>query len=84
MAEGIAVEVEDGLARIEFLDRSKKGDTVAALLKAGGRGAMKIDSGGTRRTYIVPEAVAESVGLIDAPKPRRKTSTAKAKTDTTS
>lgn len=84
MAEGIQVEVADGFARIEFLDKSKRGDGVAALLKAGGPGMIDVDTSGSRKTYIVPESIAEQAGLIDAPKPKRRTSTAKAKTDTTS
>lgn len=75
MAEGISVEVENGLARIEFLDKSKRGDGVAALLRAGGPGLIDVDTSGARKTYIVPENIAEDAGFIDAPK---KTATKKA------
>ena len=68
MAEGISVEVEGGFARIEFLDKSKRGDGVAALLRAGGPGLIDVDTSGARKTYIVPENIAEEAGFIDAPK----------------
>lgn len=83
MAEGIQVEVADGFARIEFLDKSKRGETLRSLLDAGGPGMIDVDTSGTRKAYIVPESVAEQAGVIDAPK-RRSTRTTKAKTEATS
>lgn len=79
MAEGISVEVENGFARVEFLDKSKRGDGLAALIRAGGPGLIDVDTSGARKTYIVPESIAEEAGLIDAPKKAaaKKTSTAK-------
>lgn len=84
MAEGIQVEVADGFARVEFLDKSKRGDGLAALIKAGGPGLIDVDTSGSRKTYIVPESVAEDAGLIDAPKPKRAaTRTTTKKNETT-
>jgi hypothetical protein len=74
--DGIQIEVADGFARIEFLDKSKRGETLAKLIDVGGPGLIDIDTGGARKTYIVPESVAQDAGLINAPK---KTSTAKKK-----
>lgn len=64
--EGIVVEVEDGIARIEFEDKSLKGVTVGLLTDIAGPHGVKVDTGGTRRTYIVTEAVAFEAGLLDA------------------
>lgn len=74
MADGIQIEVEDGVARIEFLDKSKRGDALAALIAAGGPGLIDVDTSGTRKTYIVPESIAEQAGLME-PKtaPAKKT-----------
>jgi hypothetical protein len=64
MSEGIQVEVEGGFARIEFLHPSKYGNTLTALLEAGGSGLIDVDTSGTRKTYIVPESVAQQAGLL--------------------
>lgn len=77
MAEGIQIEIEDGFARIEILDGAKRGDTVAALLAVGGSGLVDVDTSGTRKTYIVPESIAEQAGLLTVAKKTR----AKAKTE---
>jgi hypothetical protein len=72
MTEGISVEVENGSARIEFLDGSLRGETLARLLEVGGPQAIRPETrGGDRKSYIVPEHVAMSAGLITPPKPRR-------------
>lgn len=82
MDTGIQVVVEDGFARIEFLDKSKKGATLAALIAAGGTEMIDLDTSGTRRTYIVPESIAVQAGLLDdvpvekAPVRRRRASSA--------
>lgn len=73
MNEGVQVEIEDGFARIEFLDKSKRGAVLAELLRVGGPGLIDVDTGGTRKTYIVPESVAIDAGLIEPPKPKRTT-----------
>lgn len=66
MPEGISVVTADGFATIEFLDSGKdrRGEVVAKLIEAGGTANIKIDTGGSRRSYIVPEAVAEKAGLL--------------------
>lgn len=70
--EGIQVEVEDGFARIEFLDRSLRGKSLAALLAVAGPGMIDVDTSGTRKTYIVPESIAAQAGLIEAePEPAK-------------
>lgn len=62
--EGITIEVADGFARIEFLDKSKRGETLTKLLEVGGPGMIDTDTSGARRTYIVPESIAAQAGLI--------------------
>lgn len=71
--EGVQVEVEDGFARIEFLDPAKRGTTVAKLLEVGGPGLIDVDTrSGRRKIYRVPESIAEQAGLIDD-KPKKVT-----------
>ena len=78
---GIQIEIADGFARIEFLDPSKRGDTLAALLDAGGPELMDVDTSGVRRTYIVPESIAVQAGLLGGdPAPPRKRAPRKPKT----
>lgn len=77
MAEkGIQVEVADGFARIEFLDKELRGATLTKLLEAGGPGLIDVDTSGTRKTYIVPESIARDAGLIQ----QRRTATKRAST----
>lgn len=69
MAEGIAIEVEGGFARIEFLDKTKRGDALAALLRVGGPGMIDIETRtGPRKVYVVPESIAVEAGLLAPPK----------------
>lgn len=83
--EGLQIEVADGFARIEILDGSKRGDTLAALLAVGGSGLVDVDTSGTRKTYIVPESIAEQAGLLSTPiqdpAPKKVSRTAKTKTE---
>ncbi|MBF6070148.1 hypothetical protein [Nocardia farcinica] len=73
MNEGIAIEVQDGAARIEFLDGSLRGETLARLLEVGGPHAIRVETrGGDRKGYIVPEHVAVSAGLLTPPKTSRR------------
>ena len=65
MAKGVEVTITDGVARIEFTDKAAKDAALPKLLEAGGPEAIKLDTGGTRRTYIVDEAVAVKAGLVD-------------------
>jgi len=65
MAKGVDVTIVDGKARIEFTDKAAKDAALPKLLDAGGPNAVTLDTGGTRRTYIVDEAVAMKAGLVD-------------------
>lgn len=65
--EGIQVEVEDGFARVEFLDSRLRGKGIAALLAVAGPGMIDVDTSGTRKTYIVPESIAAQAGFIGPP-----------------
>lgn len=66
MADGIAIEVEGGFARIEFLDKTKRGDALAALLRVGGPAMIDVDTrSGPRKVYIVPESIAAEAGLLE-------------------
>lgn len=69
--KGISVEVEDGFARVSFIDRSLRGSTLTKLLEVGGPGLIDVDTSGSRKVYIVPESIAVQAGLIDAP-PKKK------------
>lgn len=73
MAEGIFAEVQDGFARIQFIDPAVRGPALAALLAVGGPDLIDVDShSGSRKIYIVPESVAQEAGLLDvAPEPKK-------------
>jgi hypothetical protein len=65
-AEGILVEVVDGFARIQFMDRSKTGSGLAALIAVGGAELIDVDTRSEpRKVYIVPESIAVEAGLLD-------------------
>jgi hypothetical protein len=83
MAEGILAEVEDGFARIQFLDKSKVGPSLARLIELGGPELIDIDTrSNPRKTYIVPESIAQEAGLLEAaPTPPVRRSTRKTKTE---
>jgi hypothetical protein len=81
--EGISVEVADGFARIEFLDKKLRGITVTKLLDAGGPDMIDVDTSGARKTYIVPESVARQAGLIDEPEEKAPAKRAAPKKATT-
>jgi hypothetical protein len=66
MAEGIQVEIQDGFAHIQFLDREKSGPALRQLLDLSGPEMLDIDTrSNPRKTYIVPEGVAREAGLLD-------------------
>jgi hypothetical protein len=70
MAEGIQVEVTDGFAHIQFLDREKAGPAITKLLELGGPGLLDVDTrSNSRKTYIVPESIARDAGLLDEAAP---------------
>jgi hypothetical protein len=66
MPAGVAVEVEDGYATVEFLDRRLRGVGIGALLAAGGPEAVEKLTR-PRTAYRVPESVARAAGLLDEP-----------------
>lgn len=70
MAEGILVEVQDGFAHIQFIDRTKVGPALTKLLELGGPEMIDIDTrSNPRKTYIVPEGMAMEAGLLDDSRP---------------
>ena len=65
MPYGVNVIVEDGFATLEFTDPRLKATSLGVLLEIGGSESIDINTGGTRRTYIVPEGNAREAGLLD-------------------
>ncbi len=66
MAEGILAEVEDGFARIQFLDSALAGPALTKLLELVGPGVIDVDTrSGSRKIYIVPEGTAREARLLD-------------------
>lgn len=74
MAEGIQVEVTDGFAHIQFLDKSQLGPAISKLLALGGPQLIDVDTrSNPRKTYIVPEGMAREAGLLDEPEAEEAT-----------
>lgn len=68
MPAGIIVTVDGGLANVDFVDPSKAGPGLTALLNIGGPDSIRtITRRGARRTYQVPTGNAIAAGLIDHP-----------------
>ena len=65
MTDGVNVIVEDGFATLEFPDPRRKATSLGVLLEIGGPETIEIQTGGTRRTYRVPEGNAREAGLLD-------------------
>lgn len=68
MPAGIAVEVADGFAVIEFVDKAKRGPALDALIKFGGPATVEKlsrEKGSNTPRYRVPEGNAREVGLLD-------------------
>lgn len=67
MPAGVEVVVADGFATIDFVDTSKKGPGLQALLEVGTPpGAIeKLSRSGPRVLYVVPEGNAREAGLLD-------------------
>jgi hypothetical protein len=65
MPYGVNVIVEDGFATLEFTDPRLKATSLGVLLEIGGPETIDIDTGGTCRTYRVPEGNAREAGLLD-------------------
>jgi len=68
MPAGVEVTVVDGFATIDFVDRSKRGPGLAALLEVCGPDLVQtLTREGPRRLYRVPEGNARAAGLLDVP-----------------
>lgn len=68
MPDGVVVEVEDGFAIIDFVDRKKRGPGLRKLVERYGPEVIEtLTRTGPRRMYRVPEGNAREVGLIDTP-----------------
>lgn len=68
MPAGIDVFIEDGFATVDFVDRTKRGPGLAALLAVGGPELIEtMTRTGPRTLYRVPEGNARAAGLIDGP-----------------
>lgn len=68
MPAGIAVELVDGFAVIEFVDKAKRGPALDALIKLGGSATVEKlsrEKGSGAPRYRVPEGNACEVGLLD-------------------
>lgn len=66
MPAGVAVEVADGFATIDFVDPTKRGVGLAALIAVGGSEVIeKLTRSGPRVLYRVPEGNARAAGLLD-------------------
>lgn len=73
MADGVDVDIIDGTAHIDFVEPGTRDTYLAKLIELGGPNAVTVDTGGTHRTYIVAEDIAEAAGLVDKAKPKRST-----------
>lgn len=70
MPQGIDVLIEDGLATIDFVDRSLKGPGLARLLEVAPADQIeKLTRSGPRPVYRVPEGFARAAELLDDPAP---------------
>lgn len=67
MPAGVAVSVEDGVATVEFVDRSKAEAGLRALLAAAEPDPHVVDYRTSPSRYVVPEGVARKAGLLDEP-----------------
>ncbi|WP_301121053.1 hypothetical protein [Mycolicibacterium fortuitum] len=65
MPAGVDVEVEDGFARIEFVDRSLRGRGLGKLLEVGTPPELIDKVTRPQLAYIVPEGNARLAGLLD-------------------
>lgn len=66
MPQGVAVDVEDGFATIEFVDRSKRGQGLTTLLALTSPDNIEKQTR-PRTAYRVPVDVARAAGLLDEP-----------------
>ncbi len=67
MPKGIEASVANGFAELAFIDPALKGPTLNRLIELVGPEMVETDTGGTHRTYIVPESAARELGLLDEP-----------------
>lgn len=70
MPAGIEVEIDNGFATLDFVNKSLRGPALAKLIEEGGPGVVEtITREGPRRKYRVPEGNAAAAGLIDGSTP---------------
>lgn len=65
MPKGIYVTVVDDKAHVSFPDRSKRGTTLADIIRVVPPRDIRIDTGGSLKTYILPIEGARAAGLLD-------------------
>lgn len=72
MPDGIHVDLDDGVATVEFLDPALRGPALGVLLGIGGAASIKtITREGPRVKYRVSEELARQAGLLDEPVRRK-------------
>ncbi|ADX31937.1 hypothetical protein TPA2_gp23 [Tsukamurella phage TPA2] len=70
MPAGIEVEVDNGFATLDFVNKSLRGPALAKLIEQGGGEIVEtITREGPRRKYRVPLGNAQAAGLIDGSTP---------------
>lgn len=67
MPKGIEAESADGFVTLTFIDRSLRGHALAKILDVVGPEFIDVSTGGTLRSYTVPEFAAREAGLLDEP-----------------
>lgn len=66
MPAGVFVDIADGFAVIDFVDKGRRGAGLNALLAVDGPGVVEtLTRSGPRIVYRVPEDVARVAGLLD-------------------
>ena len=65
MPAGIIATVDNGFATLDFIDGSKRGPALAAIIEEAGNIVETITRDGPRRKYRIPAQLAEDLGLID-------------------
>ncbi|UVK60657.1 hypothetical protein SEA_PHANTASMAGORIA_17 [Mycobacterium phage Phantasmagoria] len=68
MPAGIAVELDNGFATLEFLDKAARGRALEALIRVGGPATIEKltrEKGARSVRYRVPEGNAREAGLLD-------------------
>lgn len=65
MPIGISVLVVDDKVHVSFPDRSKRGVTLAEIVREIPPRDIRVDTSGSLKTYILPIEGARAVGLLD-------------------